>query len=180
MIRPGYSEILRVIGDDLERRGLKAFQLERSGDRYVARCGYQFPPAVTPLILEYRQDDIEELQVAGVESRSDRPQNVDFSALAQILRTIGGYLDQRNASLHTVTNNEFSSGEPVFRIEYESAEREVISEERSTAELYELGVRLYKQRGDGSKERGRVGGNRSAGFFRRAIRPAVSGEREER
>ena len=28
MMRLGYSEILRVIGDDLERRGLKAFELE--------------------------------------------------------------------------------------------------------------------------------------------------------
>ena len=180
MIRPGYSEILRVIGDDLERRGLKAFELERFGGRYVARCGYQFPPAVTPLILEYREDDIDEMRVAGVESRSDRPQNVDFSALAQMLRTIGGYLDQRKASLHKITNNEFSVGEPVFRIEYESAEREVLSEERSTAELYELGVRLYKQRSDGSKERGRVGSDRSAVFFPRGVRPAVSGEREER
>ena len=68
------------------------------------------------------------MRVAGVESRSDRPQNVDFSALAQMLRTIGGYLDQRKASLHKITNNEFSVGEPVFRIEYESAEREVLSE----------------------------------------------------
>ncbi|HEY7164782.1 MAG TPA: hypothetical protein VIB79_09500 [Candidatus Binatia bacterium] len=179
MMKPGYSEILRVIGDDLERRGLKAFDLQRRGERYILHCGYQSPPAVTPLVLEYGDTDIEEMRLAGIESRAERPRNLDFSTLTQLLRTIGTYLDQRRASLHKLTNNEFSGGDPVFRLDYETDEGEFLSEQRCTAELYDLGVRLYKKRSADGKTKSRFAtGGRPP--IPRSTRQAASGERDGR
>ena len=48
-----YSEILRVIGQDLEIRGIKAFDIRDEGDRFFVQCGYQDPPAATPVTLYY-------------------------------------------------------------------------------------------------------------------------------
>ena len=142
-----YSQILRAIGDDLERRDLKAFEIRKRGDRYIVRCGYQSPPAVTPLILEYGPNEIEELDLSGQESRSDAPQTLDFCKLSQTLRTIGGYLDQKKASLIRISNNDSPGTEPIFRIEYQTADGDLFVDERSTAALYDIGVHLYKQRG---------------------------------
>jgi hypothetical protein len=174
-----YSEILRVIGEDLEGRGLKAFDLQPYGDRYVLHGGYQSPPAVTPLVLEYRDADLQQMRLAGIEMRAERPRNVDFSALTQTLRTIGAYLDQRKASLYKITNNEFSGGDPVFRLDYE-IEGEAVSERRAAAELYDLGVRLYKQRRS-DKDRGvRFGQKGSAALVGTRARQLAPGQREER
>jgi hypothetical protein len=145
--RFNYSQILRAIGDDLERRDLKTFEIRKREDRYIVRCGYQSPPAVTPLTLEYGPNEIEELDQRGEESRSDPPQTLDFCKLSQTLRTIGGYLDQKKASLLRVSNNDSPGTEPIFRIEYQTTDGNSFVDDRSTAALYDMGVHLYKQRG---------------------------------
>jgi hypothetical protein len=145
--RFNYSHILRVIGDDLERRDLKTFEIRNREDRYLVRCGYQSPPAVIPLTLEYGLNEIEELNLRGEESRSDAPQSLDFCKLSQTLRTIGGYLDQKKASLLRISNNDSPGTEPIFRIEYQTADGNLFVDDRSTAALYDIGVHLYKQRG---------------------------------
>ena len=146
MIHSTYSEALRAIGEDLEKRDLKTLEIEKRDDRYLVRCGYQHPPAVTPLVLEYGIKDIQELHLLGAQSRSAGEQKLDFSALSQTLRTIGGYLDQKKGSLLRISNNDWSGRGPLFRIEYETADGEVLVDDRSTAALYDMGVRLYKQR----------------------------------
>ncbi|HEU4345694.1 MAG TPA: hypothetical protein VFU31_29445, partial [Candidatus Binatia bacterium] len=64
---PGFSYVvaLRCIGQDLESRTLKTFDLTVDGDKCVVQCGYQTPPAPTPVTLHYTTDDIEELDRTG-------------------------------------------------------------------------------------------------------------------
>jgi hypothetical protein len=64
-----YSEILRVIGQDLETRAIKAFDIRDEGDRILVQCGYQVPPAATPVTLHYTPRDIEELKPQAAETR---------------------------------------------------------------------------------------------------------------
>jgi hypothetical protein len=146
MTEPTCAQALRAIGEDLESRDLKTFEIRKHQDRYVVRCGYQSPPAVTPLILEYTEEDIEELNLRGRESCSAAQQTLDFTTLSQTLRTIGGYLDQKKAALVRISNNDVPGTEPTFRIEYETPDGELLVDDRSTAALYDIGVYLYKRR----------------------------------
>jgi hypothetical protein len=142
-----YSEVLRVIGQDLEIRGIKAFDLRDEGEKILIRCGYQMPPAATPVTLSYTLRDIKELRPQGEEKRGQSPEQRDFFTLSQTLRAIGGFVDQQKARLIRLSNNQFSGGDVVFRIEYETREGERLVDHRSGSALYDLCVNMYKRRG---------------------------------
>ena len=142
-----YSEILRVIGQDLEIRGIKAFDLRDEGERIFVQCGYQDPPAATPVTLYYTPTDIEELEPQGVEKRGQPSKQGDFFTLSQTLRAIGGYVDQKKARLIRLSNNDCPGADVVFRIEYETRERERVVDDRSGSAIYDLCVNMYKRRG---------------------------------
>jgi hypothetical protein len=46
-----YATALRCIGQDLDRRGLKSFDIRLRGEEYIAECGYQEPPSPTPVSI---------------------------------------------------------------------------------------------------------------------------------
>ena len=142
-----YSEILRVIGQDLEIRGIKAFDIRDEGDRIFVQCGYQAPPAATPVTLYYSARDIEELKPQGAENRGQPSKPEDFFTLSQTLRAIGGYVDQKKAHLIRLSNNDCPGADAVFRIEYETREGERLVEDRSGSAIYDLCVNMYKRRG---------------------------------
>ena len=142
-----YSEILRVIGQDLEIRGIKAFDIRDEGERVFVQCGYQAPPAATPVTLYYSARDIEELKPHGAENRGQPSKAEDFFTLSQTLRAIGGYVDQKKARLIRLSNNDCPGADAVFRIEYETRERERVVDDRSGSAIYDLCVNMYKRRG---------------------------------
>ena len=142
-----YSEILRVIGQDLEIRGIKAFDIRDKGDRIFVQCGYQAPPAATPVTLYYSARDIEELKPQGAEKRGQPSKPGDFFTLSQTLRAIGGYVDQKKARLLRLSNNDCPKADVVFRIEYETREGERVVDDRSGSAIYDLCVNMYKRRG---------------------------------
>ena len=141
------SEILRVIGQDLEIRGMKAFDLRAEGETILVHCGYQVPPAATPVTLHYTPRDIEELKPQGLEKRGQPVERSDFFTLSQTLRAFGGYVDQKKARLVRLSNNDCPGADVVFRIEYETRERERVVEDRSGSVIYDLCVNMYKRRG---------------------------------
>ena len=142
-----YSEILRVIGQDLEIRGIKAFDIRDEGERVFVQCGYQAPPAATPVTLYYTPRDIEELKPQGAEKRGQSSKPEDFFTISQTLRAIGGYVDQKKARFLRLSNNDCPGADVVFRIEYETRERERLVEDRSGSGIYDLCVNMYKRRG---------------------------------
>lgn len=141
-----FAKELRAIGQDLEIRGIRCFDLRYEKDRYVVEGGYQAPPAPMPVALHYTADDIERLDVEGQKNREKVPAK-DFLGFSQLLRGIGGYLDKRNACLVRISNNESPGSDPVFRVEYITAERETVVETRTVSSLYDICVNMYKQRG---------------------------------
>jgi hypothetical protein len=149
---PGnYSEVLRVIGQDLEIRGIKAFDIRDEGEKILVQCGYQMPPAATPVTLSYTPRDIRELRPQGEEKRGQSLERRDFFTLSQTLRAIGGYVDQQKARLIRLSNNEFSGADVVFRIEYETREGERLIDNRSGSAIYDLCVNMYKRRGKSAR-----------------------------
>jgi hypothetical protein len=146
-----YSEILRVIGQDLETRGIKAFDIRDEGARILVQCGYQVPPAATPVTLYYTPRDIAELKPQGAEKRGQSSKPGDFFTLSQTLRAIGGYVDQKKARWLRLSNNDCPTADVVFRIEYETREGERLVEDRSGSAIYDLCVNMYKRRGKSAR-----------------------------
>lgn len=141
-----YATALRVIGQDWERRNIKSFDLKLEGDVYLAACGYQAPLAPTPVVVQYTQADLAELDGVGKALRGKGEPTREFLTQVQILRTIGSYLDRNGARLVRVTNNLPTGEDFSLRVEYMMEDGEVAVEDRAGGALYDLCIAMYKQR----------------------------------
>ena len=147
MPRITFATALRCIGQDLERRGIKCFDIVFEANEYTALCGYQEPPAATPVTIRYRPADLADLDDAGAEQRGQATPAKEFLNLVQMLRTIGSILDKNEACLIRLTNNESSSAEPTLKVEYLSEDGERVVAVHTGVGLYDMCVANYKQRG---------------------------------
>ena len=152
-----FATALRCIGQDLDRRDLKTFDIRFDGREFRATCGYQEPPSATPVELEYRSSDIEELDQSGLKQRGQVAAPKDFLNQPQVFRTIGGFLDRNQARLVRLTNNHRRAKELTFIVEYISREGEAVVDDRAGTGIYDMCVAMYKQRG---KLTGSQGGRR--------------------
>jgi hypothetical protein len=152
MKRPGrlnavnYSTALRCIGQELELRGLRTIDLVCDTTGYIILCGYQPPPAPTPVTLRYTLAEILELDRTGEEQRGNTLPSNDFVSTVQILRAIGGYLDKNQARLVRISNSEPRGNSPFYTVEYETKEGERVIDDRDGAAIYNMCVSMYKQR----------------------------------
>lgn len=147
MTQFNYASALRCIGQDLDRRGIKCFDIRFEAKEFIALCGYQEPPAPTPVTINYRPADLEEIDRVNAERRSSTGPSKEFLNQVQIFRTVGGYLDKIEAKLIRFTNNESPSSETAVKVEYVTREGEHVCADRAGSELYDMCVAMYKQRG---------------------------------
>jgi hypothetical protein len=147
MPRINFATALRCIGQDLERRGIKCFDIRFEANEYLALCGYQEPPAETPVTIRYRAVDLADLDDAGAAKQGQTAPRQEFLNLVQILRTVGGFLDKNKARLVRLTNNESAATEPSVKIEYIGRDGERVLADRMGSALYDMCVAMYKQRG---------------------------------
>jgi hypothetical protein len=141
------SRILRIIGQDLESRDIKAFIISREGNRFHVEGSYQNPPTATPITLEYSFMEIDEVDLERGQKREELPPSADFFAIAQTLRAIGAYIDRKGGHLLRLSNNEHTGGEASYCIEYKSAQGNRVVEARNNAAIYDICVTMYKLRG---------------------------------
>ncbi|MGH7817227.1 MAG: hypothetical protein ACREOR_07545, partial [Candidatus Binatia bacterium] len=136
----------RCIGQDLDRRGIKSFDIRFEANEYVVHGGYQEPPAATPVTIQYRPLDIADLDDAGAARQGKAMPAKEFLNQEQILRTIGGFLEKNEARLIRMTNNEPAAGEPSVKVEYISRDGERVCADRTGTALYDMCVAMYKHR----------------------------------
>ena len=147
MPRVAYAIALRCIGQDLERRGLKAYDIRCDQDQYVADCGYQEPPASTPVSIHYRAQDIEDLDRTGEGRRGEIQTAPEFLNQVQVFRTIGGFLDKNQATFIRMTNNDGKGSDALLKVEYVTKDGERVVDDRAGSAIYDMCVQMYKQRG---------------------------------
>jgi len=140
------QQALRAIGQDLERRDIKTFDIKCEGDLYVVRAGYQDPPAPMPVTVHYSVDDLENLNEEGEEKRGASGA-MEFLRLSLILRAIGAHVGQKKARVLRISNSTVVGMAPVFRIEYETATGKQAIDELASAAVYDICVKMYKLRG---------------------------------
>ena len=163
----GYSQPLRAIGQALEVLNIQSFEMQPMGDEFIVRgavpapskrhwsvrfgADSEVPNFWNPLYdsreqesqieLRYSLQDIDLLEKEGRSRRSASEKPADASNLAQTLRCIGGYLQQKCARLLKVTR-AFES----VAVEYETSLGNPMKETFAVGDLYDLWVRMYLQR----------------------------------
>jgi hypothetical protein len=139
-------EVLRNIGENLELRGIKTFIIRCEDGLFAVDGGYQSRPAPMPVSLYYSANDIRELE------RKDRERNDYLSAtrsfiyLPEILSSIASYVQDKEASLLTISNIESTEAISVIDIEYQTLDGDRITDRLMNSTVYELCVREHKRR----------------------------------
>jgi hypothetical protein len=157
MAQVNYTSALRGIGQDFERRGIKCFDIRymTREKEYLVQCGYQDPPAQTPVTIAYRAVDLDEMNQLGSRKRGQPVVSKDFLNQAQMFRAVGGYLDKNEARLVRITNNELSAQETSLKVEYINRDRDCVVETYTGSNIYGMCVMMYKQRGKLSSTKSR-------------------------
>jgi len=141
------SEALRTVGEDLNLRGIRTFAIKCEADLVVVEAGYQSPPAATPVTLHYARKDIEELDRKARERGDHLSATRSFFYLSRILSSIGTYVDDKKATLLSLSNIASTETMPVIDFEYETVQGDRTFERLTDSDIYALCVKDHKRRG---------------------------------
>jgi hypothetical protein len=158
-----YDEDLRAIGQALEARDISVFELKRLADNYVIQG---LPEQTGSLRSKVRQwlrrlrsgstaellalglADVEELSQAGRAKRSNPAQLTDFHSVSNTMRTIGAYLDSREAELVELHKRRIS-----ITLLYRDKTGHERKEDRTISSFYRLFLELCGKRDQTRKTR---------------------------
>lgn len=99
------------------------------------------------LDLRYTPKDMDRLEQDGKAQRQSTGGVPDVAGLSQLLRTIGAYVERKQAQLVKISRY----GE-LLVIEYDTVTGETVEEEVSAGSLYDLWVELYLHRSNRSEK----------------------------
>jgi hypothetical protein len=151
-----YDRQLRSIGQSLEAQRIEVFELTKQGEDYSVRGE---PEKETSLLatlrnwqkrlrsegmtkaLTYTSQDLEELDRQGAANRSKSNRLPDFHSLPNTLRTVGAYLESKDAELMELHKKQLS----VAILSRNTAGYPEL-EERSLGSLYDLFVKSHGRR----------------------------------
>jgi hypothetical protein len=152
-----YHQQLRSIGQSLEAQRISVFELSCESGKIVVKGE---PDKETSLLaalrnwqrqrrsngldasLTFTGQDIEQIDQQGRAKRAQANRLPDFHSLANMLRTLGSYLDQKGAELLELRKHELS-----WTIVSRDKQGYPQYEERTIASFYKLFVSLHDQRG---------------------------------
>jgi len=137
------SEALRIIGRDLDLRGIRTFIVRSDADGFIVTGGYQPPPAIMPVTLHYAPSDIEGLHVESNKGVCLTPTK-DFLSLAESLSAIANYVTRKHGRLISVSNTASTATTPVIIIKYALVNCDPIVEILKGPAIYELCICVYK------------------------------------
>ena len=137
----GYEQLLRAVGQALEKHNFQSFEMTPVGDEFRIRSTALAESSKSPGQLQFTLQDIQQLESEGRARRTDGQQMANASSLSQVLRCLGAYLNQKRARLLKLRRD----GEAVL-IEYESSLGSQMKESFSANGLYDMWVRKYLQR----------------------------------
>ena len=151
-----YDQHFRAIGQSIEIKRISVFELKSEAGRYVVRG---VPENDATLLSRFRQwrnrmhgashgtpisygtGEIERLEMEGRSRRAKPDRLPDFYSLPNTLRTVGSYLDFKNAELLELHKSPLS-----ITLLYQNENGHPNMEERSIASFYNLFVALHANR----------------------------------
>jgi hypothetical protein len=151
-----YDQHLRAIGQSLDSKRITAFELKADAERYLVRGVPEKDPDLLARLRDWRNrmqgasretslaygtGEIERLDMEGRSSRTKPDRLPDFYSLPNSLRTVGSYLDSKNAELLELHKSPLS-----VTLLYQNEKGHPNMEERSIASFYNLFVALHGKR----------------------------------
>ena len=112
-VNTSYDRDLRAIGQALEIRGITVFEIKNQPGRYIVRGTPDKPSSLIASMrrwthkgesddtgtINYSAQEIEEIERQGKKKRVKSGRLPDFYNLSSTLRTLGAYLNSKNAQL---------------------------------------------------------------------------------
>jgi hypothetical protein len=153
-----YSQVLRVIGQSLEERGVQDFSLAWQDDEFVVR-GKRLAPVERRWIdkllgqksahversveIHYGLKSVLWLQIRGEGMRKDPNQIPDYFRLSQTLRTVGNYIENRGMPILSLRR---SGGTLYLEFQERSGKNRVEEHGMGSFENYFLRTYLRKRK----------------------------------
>jgi hypothetical protein len=151
-----YDEDFRSIGQALETKNIRVFELRRLGDWYIVtgvpegdgshrsmvhkfKLRFRRGSDVESLILAL--SEVEDLSGKGKAKRAKPGRMPDFRRLSNTLRTIGAYLESKRAKLIELKVRPFS-----VTLSYQDTDGQQQTEDRTVRSFYSLFLELYGKR----------------------------------
>lgn len=151
-----YGEDFRSIGQALEAKNVSSFELKRLGDWYVLqgvppgtgsvrsklhKFKLRFRGGSDAESLTLALSDVEELSRQGKTKRSIPGRMADFHRLSNTLRTIGAYLESKQAKFIELKVRPLT-----VTLSYKDNDGQQQVEDRTIRSFYNLSVELYETR----------------------------------
>jgi hypothetical protein len=144
---PSYAVAFRCIGQELQRQNIEVFELRSRADIFRVLYGDPNPPYTD---LKEKLFSKETLQMIDREGRRRRGQltgEIRFDSIAEMLRTVGQYIDTKLGHLRWI-NNSGSSSDAAFELEYQTRAGQVQVETLTMSFIRDASVRMYQRRID--------------------------------
>jgi hypothetical protein len=143
---PDYAGALRCIGQALQDRKIEVFELTSHANEFRLQCGDPDPPYTALKEMSFSLEGIQILDREGQARRGQSSPSIRFDSVSEMLRAIGGYVNNQRAYLRRVNNSSASaSNDPVVEIEYETRSG-VRTENLPVSFIREASVNMYKKR----------------------------------
>ncbi|MGH7796190.1 MAG: hypothetical protein ACREQ2_15065 [Candidatus Binatia bacterium] len=144
---PHYAGALRCVGQALQDRNIEVFDLKNHTNDFRVQGGDPNPPYIGLIEVSFSTEDIKILDREGQTKRGQSSGEVRFDSLAEVLRAVGEYIDNKRVHLRRVHNSGSPiSDHPAVEIEYETRAGDVQLENLSMSFIREASVHMYKKR----------------------------------
>ena len=155
MAGSSYNHELRTIGQALETQGISTFELKAQEGRYVVSGAPERPQSLVAALRHWRRNswqrgprtvtytalDVHTLEKKGQARRAANGQLPDFYNVSNILRTVGAYLDVKNASLLEIQKRPLT-----LTLMYRAKGGHPFVEDRTIASFYKTFIELHGRR----------------------------------
>lgn len=138
------QEEARVIREKVIKFVWEALPGEKASEAEIDFAMSTWP---AKLDLRYTAKDVDRLQQEGKAKRQNAAGVPNVASLSQLLRTIGAYVEEKQARLVKIVRYGES-----LAIQYDTVGGERREEKVSASSLYEFWVRLYLQRSGGGEK----------------------------
>jgi hypothetical protein len=151
-----YDQHFRALGQSIDVKRISVFELKTESGRYVVRGAPEQDSSLLARLREWRNrmqgashetpisygtEEIERLEMEGRSRRTKPDRLPDFYSLPNTLRTVGSYLDSKNAELLELHKSPLN-----ITLLYQNENGHPNMEERSVASFYNLFVALHGKR----------------------------------
>lgn len=147
------AQSLRVIGEALDQRNIKSCRVTRNCENFLVQVKNGTPrqqrrypaglikPRRRPLKIHYTLLDVYRRYQQGRCKRKNSYATPDFYSLPQVMRTVGEYLDCKNARLDWLYLDGI-----YLTVQYESEQGDKLLEQHTIPALYDFFVHMYLRR----------------------------------